>query len=133
MTADKILKYRPFNYLTYKGLLPWQKERAILSAPSWLDYFGYVLFFPGLMVGPSFDFAEYKRWVTLSMFDVVVRDKTSKTGTVRKRKIPRSARPATMKLLEGTVWLIFFSLFSSWYSAAFALSDDFLQYGFLRR
>ena len=114
--------------------MPWQKDRAIMSPPSLLDYFGYVFFFPGLLVGPSFDFAEYKRWVTLTMFDVKVPDPKSTTGgTKRRRKIPHSGLPATLKLGEGTLWLAAFSLFSSWYSVQFALSDQFLQYSFLRR
>lgn len=113
--------------------MPWQKERAVLSPPSLLDYFGYVFFFPGLMVGPSFDFAEYKRWATLTMFDVKVPDPKSATGTKRRRKIPRSGIPATIKLVEGTVWMGLFALFSSWYSVEFALSDGFLKYSFLKR
>jgi lysophospholipid acyltransferase len=104
-----------------------------VAPPSWLDFAGYVFFFPGLMVGPSFDFAEYRRWVTLSMFDVFVQDKKSKTGTTRKRRVPRSGIPATIKLAEGTFWLIMVSLFSSLYSVEFALSDEFLNYSFLRR
>ena len=67
------------------------------------------------------------------MFDVKVPDPKSATGTKRRRKIPRSGVPATIKLVEGTVWLGLFALFSSWYSVEFALSDGFLKYSFLRR
>ena len=119
--------------LLRQTLLPWQKDRAILGPPSLLDYFGYVFFFPGLLTGPSFDFAEYKRWVTLTMFDVKVPDPKSATGTKRRRKIPSSSIPATIKLAEGTFWLILFTLFSSLYSVEFALSDKFLKYTILRR
>lgn len=132
-TVVKILRYPPLG-VAKETLLPWQKERAILGPPSLLDYFGYVLFFPGLLTGPSFDFAEYKRWVTLTMFDVKVPDPKSSTGgTKRRRKIPHSGLPATIKLVEGTIWLGVFSLFSSWYSVDFALSDAFLKYNFFRR
>ena len=93
---------------------------------------GYVLFFPGLMTGPTFDFAEYKRWVTLTMFDVKVSD--SSTGvTKRRRKIPRSGIPATLKLAEGTFWLIAYTVFSMLYTVEFSLSDEFLKYSFIRR
>jgi lysophospholipid acyltransferase len=86
------------------------------------------------MTGPSFDFSEYKRWVTLTMFDVKVPDPKSSTGaTKRRRKIPHSGVPATIKLVEGTLWLAAFSLFSSWYSFEFTLGDEFLKYSFLRR
>jgi lysophospholipid acyltransferase len=86
------------------------------------------------MTGPSFDFAEYKRWVTLTMFDIKVPDPKSTTGgTRRRRKIPHSGLPATMKLVEGTFWLVGFALFSKWYSVEFTLNDQFLKYNFLRR
>src|SRR5271170_610637 len=104
-----------------------------MSPPSFLDYFGYVFFFPGLMTGPSFDFAEYKRWVTLTMFDVKVPDPKSTGGTKRRRKIPHSGIPATIKLIEGTLWLVAFAVLSRWFYPKFMLSDDFLQYNFLQR
>ena len=105
-----------------------------MSPPSFLDYFGYVFFFPGLMTGPSFDFAEYKRWVTLTMFDIKVPDPKSTTGgTKRRRKIPHSGVPATIKLIEGSLWLAAFGLLSRWFSPEFMLSDNFLQYNFLKR
>lgn len=105
-----------------------------MGPPKFLDYFGYVFFFPGFMTGPAFDFAEYKRWVNLTMFDVKVPDPKSPTGgTKRRRKIPHSGIPATIRLLEGTILLIAFANFSSWYSVQYALSDEFLKYSFLRR
>lgn len=105
-----------------------------MAPPSLLDYYGYVFFFPTLMTGPSFDFAEYKRWITLTMFDVKVPDPKSTTGgNKRRRKIPLSGLPATKKLVEGTFWLIGFALFSTRYTVEFSLSDQFLKYGFLRR
>src|SRR5271154_1598438 len=98
-----------------------------MGPPSLLDYFGYVFFFPGLMVGPTFDFAEYKRWVTLTMFDVKVPDPRSSSGTKRRRKIPHSGFPATLKLAEGTLWLVAHTFFVDRYNVQFALSDQFLN------
>ena len=85
------------------------------------------------MTGPSFDFAEYRRWVTLTMFDVKVPDPKSPTGKKRRRKIPHSGIPASFKLAEGSFWLVMHVLFTSWYSVHYALSDEFLKYSFLRR
>jgi lysophospholipid acyltransferase len=105
-----------------------------MDRPSLLDYFGYVFFFPTLITGPSFDFAEYKRWVTLSIFDVKVPDRMSTSGETRRcRKIPHSGLPATLKLAEGTFWLVVYALLSSSCTVEFALSDQFLKYNFLRR
>ena len=58
------------------------------------------------------------------MFDTVVKDSISQVK-VRKRTIPSSHVPATWMLIEGTVWLVFFSFLSSHVSVQFALSDEF--------
>src|SRR5687768_2844134 len=42
--------------LTDAELSDFQKEHAVRTMPSMLDYAGYVLFFPGLMAGPAFDY-----------------------------------------------------------------------------
>ena len=105
-----------------------------MSPPSLLDFFGYIFYFPGLMTGPAFDFAEYKRWLTLTMFDVKVPDPKSGSGaTKRGRRIPRSGIPAMFKLAEGTFWLSAFAISSGRYTVGFALSDEYLKYSFLRR
>ena len=88
------------------------------------DYLGYVFWFPSLFTGPSFDFAEYKRWLDLSMFDTIVKDSISLVK-VRKRTIPSSHVPATRMLIEGTVWLLLFGFLSAHVSVQFALSDEF--------
>jgi lysophospholipid acyltransferase len=66
------------------------------------------------------------------MFDVKVPDSNT-GGTKRRRKIPRSGIPATLKLVEGTSWLVAYIVFSSLYSTEFTLSDAFLEYSFIRR
>lgn len=66
------------------------------------------------------------------MFDIVIPD-TKRGGTKRKRKIPSSSIPATIKAAQGLVWIILFVQFSSSYTAEFALSDKFLDYNVFRR
>jgi lysophospholipid acyltransferase len=66
------------------------------------------------------------------MFDVKVPDSNT-GGTKRRRKIPRSGIPATLKLVEGTSWLIAYIVFSMLYTTEFTLSDAFLEYSFIRR
>ncbi|KAJ6264802.1 lysophospholipid acyltransferase [Drechslerella dactyloides] len=112
-------------------LSPHQQDRAIREMPSVLDYAGYVLFFPSIMVGPAFDFSEYKKWLDTTMFDVDVLDKK---GVLRKkRRIPRSGRMATRKAITGMIYIGLYVKASSMYNVAFALSDEFLEYNFFRR
>ncbi|KAF3925990.1 hypothetical protein ABW20_dc0107411 [Dactylellina cionopaga] len=83
------------------------------------------------MVGPAFDFNEYKKWLDTTMFDVEIYDRQ---GAVRKkRRIPRSGRMATRKAIIGLLWIGAYVKASSMFSVEFALSDPFLDYGILRR
>ncbi|KAG0641688.1 MBOAT, membrane-bound O-acyltransferase family-domain-containing protein [Tuber brumale] len=118
--------------LPEKDLSPFQRDRALPAMPSILDYTAYVLFFPSLFAGPAFDFAEYRRWIDCTMFDVVTPGAT-KGSTKRKRKIPKSHRPAIWKAICGLGWIAAFMKFSSWYKTGFVLDDGFLGYSVPRR
>lgn len=135
-----VMKLSAFCWNVADGTLPddqlsdFQKSRRIIQLPSFLDYAGYVLFFPSLMAGPSFDYNEYKGWIDTTMFDVPANvDPTKKPPTRKKRKIPRSATPAMLKLAGGLLWILLFLNFSKWYFWEHMLGDEFLTYSFLRR
>ncbi|KAK6349693.1 lysophospholipid acyltransferase [Orbilia brochopaga] len=132
-----VMKLTAFCWNVWDGklpaseLTPTQQDRAIREMPSLLDYAGYVLFFPSIMVGPAFDFSEYKKWLDTSMFDVEVLDKK---GMLRKkRRIPRSGRAATKKAVTGLIWIGLYVKASAMYNVEFALSDAFLEYNIFRR
>lgn len=120
--------------LKQEDLTEYQRDRVIVEMPSFLDFAGYVLFFPSLMAGPSFDFNDYKRWLETSMFDLPPdMDPAKAPPTRKKRRIPRSGRPAAWKAAFGLGWIFLFIKFASWYTVNFALSDAFCQYSFIRR
>ncbi|KIV89225.1 hypothetical protein PV10_08811 [Exophiala mesophila] len=108
-----------------------QKDRAVYTIPSLLDYAGYVFFFPSLWTGPAFDFVDYQRWLQTSMFDVP--PGTKAPPTKGKRRIPRSGTPAMYKLVTGLVWLVLYLKFSAWYNVPLILSDKYMSCSFLRR
>lgn len=65
------------------------------------------------------------------MFDV---EQLDKKGILRKRrKIPRSGKPALFKAVSGLIWMGLFVKFSSWYTVPFVLSDGYVQYNIIRR
>ncbi|KAJ4991662.1 MBOAT family protein [Stagonosporopsis vannaccii] len=135
-----VMKLTAFCWNVQDGRLPetelseFQKEHAIRTMPSILDYAGYVLFFPGLMAGPAFDYCDYSQYITTTMFTLPPGVDPSKAPPTRKkRKIPRSGTPATIKSVFGTLWIVAFLKFSGWYYPSFYLSNDYMQYGFLRR
>lgn len=135
-----VLKLSAFCWNVADGALPkeqlsdFQKDRALTELPSLLDFAGYVLFFPALLAGPACDFAEYRRWLDTTMFDVPANvDPSKKPPTRRKRKIPRSGTPAAIKAAAGLFWLGLFLALSGMYPASYLASNEYLQFGFFRR
>src|SRR4029434_4201926 len=69
-----VMKLSAFCWNVADGLLPaadlsdFQKDCRLTEVPNLLDYAGFVFFFPSLLVGPAFDFAESLRWCADTMF-----------------------------------------------------------------
>lgn len=120
--------------LPEKDLSPYQQERAIKKLPSPLNFAGYVLFFPSLFAGPSFDYVDYRRWIETTMFEVPSGvDASKKPPTRKKRKIPRSGTPAAWKAAAGLFWIFAFLKLSGWYYPELLTGDKFMTFGISRR
>src|ERR1700754_2748545 len=92
------------------------------------------LFFPSLMVGPAFDYVEYAKYISTSMFDLPAgTDPAKAPPTRKKRRIPRSGTPAMVKMVLGSFWIFTFLISSGKFNNALLLGDGFLRYGFLTR
>ncbi|KAL7789862.1 MBOAT, membrane-bound O-acyltransferase family domain-containing protein [Trichoderma ceciliae] len=135
-----VMKLSAFCWNVADGQLPadqlseLQQSRALKELPSLVDYAAYVLFFPSLFAGPAFDYAEYRRWIDTSMFDVPSQVDAAKKPPVRKkRKIPRSGTPATIKAVTGLVWIALFVGLSGRYSHSLVTADSFSERSFPRR
>lgn len=135
-----VMKLSAFCWNVADGTLPedqmsdFQKDRVLKELPSLLDYAGYVFFFPSLLCGPAMDFAEYRWWLDLSMFEVpATADPAKKPPTRKKRRIPRSATPSMWKLATGLVWVLCFLNFSGWYNTDLLLDDSYMTYSLPRR
>ncbi|EEH16836.1 hypothetical protein PABG_06923 [Paracoccidioides brasiliensis Pb03] len=135
-----VMKLTVFCWNVHDGRLPQeklsesQKYAAIAKLPSLLNFAGYALFFPSLFAGPAFDYVEYRKWIETTMFDAPPGvDPAKKPPTRKKRKIPRSGRPAMLKAVMGLFWIFGFLQFGSVYTVDFLLSDNYSKYGLLRR
>ncbi|KAK4177072.1 putative O-acyltransferase [Triangularia setosa] len=135
-----VMKLSAFCWNVADGVLPeadlsdHQKDRRLVELPSLLNYIGYVFFFPSMLIGPAFDFVEYRRWLDTTMFEVPANvDPSKKPPTRRKRKIPRSGTPAMLKLAAGLIWTFSFLKLSAHYYPEVLLEDKFVTYGFLHR
>ncbi|KAK5109450.1 hypothetical protein LTR62_007009 [Meristemomyces frigidus] len=103
-----------------------QKDRMLTDLPNLLDFAGFVAFFPSFMVGPAFDFVDYHRWLNTTMFDLPPgTDPMKAPPTRKKRRIPRSARPAMWKMAQGLVWLAAFLQCSGYFNEKVVLGDRF--------
>ncbi|PGH06624.1 lysophospholipid acyltransferase [Blastomyces parvus] len=135
-----VMKLTAFCWNVHDGRLPQdqlsesQKYAAITKLPSLLDFAGYVFFFPSLFAGPAFDYVEYRKWIETTMFDAPPGvDPAKRPPTRKKRKIPRSGRPALLKAAFGLFWIFGFLQFGRLYNVDFILSDNYLKYAFPRR
>lgn len=135
-----VMKLSAFAWNVFDGTLPdselseLQRARKIEKLPGILDYAAYVLFFPSLMVGPAFDYNEYRNWIDTTMFNVPPTvDPSKKPPTRFKRKIPRSGTPAMWTMASGLGYVLLFLKFGGWFYPEWMLEDGFVQSGILRR
>lgn len=135
-----VMKLSSFCWNIHDGRLPPdkltdpQKYAAISHFPGILDYAGYVLFFPSFLVGPAFEYVDYRRWLDTTLFEVPPGTDPAKVPPTRKkRKIPRSGTPATKKALMGLGWIFVFLQLGSLYNKETVLGESFMDYSFLRR
>ncbi|ODQ67941.1 MBOAT-domain-containing protein, partial [Nadsonia fulvescens var. elongata DSM 6958] len=100
-----------------------QRERAIVERPHILSFLAYVFFFPSLFTGPSYDYIEFKRWLSLEMFDHITKDTSKKHKFHGKRTIPRSGRVALKQFLLGVFWLVLWIKLGKYVSLDYVLGD----------
>lgn len=113
------------------GLNEYQRDRALTSLPDPLDFAAFVAFFPSLMAGPAFDFADYRRWLETTMFDLPPGTDPAKAPPTRKqRRIPRSGTPAMWKLATGLVWILAFLQLSAYFNEGVVQGPRYSTFSF---
>ncbi|KAK9478834.1 MBOAT, membrane-bound O-acyltransferase family-domain-containing protein [Lipomyces japonicus] len=128
-----VMKLSAFAWNVHDGrqsqseLSPIQQDRALPRLPSLFDFLTYVFFFPSMLIGPSFDYAEFRRWLDLSMFENSNNNTTNVNQLKQKRKIPRSGRVATKKAIEGVAWIVLWLVLSTKFAPELLLSDWFVS------
>jgi lysophospholipid acyltransferase len=124
-----VVKLTSFCWNVHDGRQPeerlskFQKERAVRLLPSLLDFVGYVFFFPSLLTGPGFEFAEYRRWVDSP--DFCSSPELAKEGQYRSSKISSTFSASTSKLIQAFAWLLISIKFSTLFPATTLLSPAF--------
>ncbi|KAH7343969.1 MBOAT, membrane-bound O-acyltransferase family-domain-containing protein [Rhizoctonia solani] len=116
-----------------ESLDPSQLATRIQQYPSLLEFLGYVFYFPGLLVGPAFDFVSYRSLIDETMFTpsassptigFQASEKGGDSALRAQRRVPAGRkRAAYLKFAQGLVFLLLFTLFNPQFN--YAMSVDY--------
>lgn len=114
------------------SLADFQQESVLMEMPDLLSYAAWILFFPSMLIGPAFEFAQYKAWLNCTVFDVKAPQGTKAARKMANgRKIPRSGGAAARRAIQGLFWLACFTYLSPKFTISHVLSDEFKSTSFL--
>lgn len=110
-----VMKLTAFAWSYYDGsyvkdkdtLTEYQRSRAISKHPSLLKFLAYAYFYPTLLTGPSFDFADFDSWLNCEMFHDLPESKKPRRRlhAGQRRQIPKNGRLALWKTTQGLGWM----------------------------
>lgn len=100
-----------------------QKKTRITQMPSLLEFLGYAFYFPGVMIGPSTRFVDYRKWAKNELYPPT-KDSTSgseKTKQIANGSSSNDLRPAPQgriqaaltELAIGIFFMAIYSVFSA--------------------
>ncbi|CAE6405140.1 unnamed protein product [Rhizoctonia solani] len=129
-----VIKLSTFAWNVYDGrqptedLDPSQLATRIQEYPSLLEFLGYVFYFPGLLVGPAFEFVSYRSLIDETIFTPStsngsqVSEKNDSVSKAQRRVPAGRKRVAYLKFAQGLVFLLLFTLFNPQFN--YAMSVD---------
>ncbi|KAF7775885.1 hypothetical protein Agabi119p4_4278 [Agaricus bisporus var. burnettii] len=130
------MKLTTFAWNVFDGRRPsdeldkWQTAKRVTKYPSLLEFLGYAFYFPGILVGPYLDYAEYTDLINETMF----KDDAVKSKHNSGRMLPPGRKRAAYTcMVTGLAYLGLFVFFGGKYSFAAALSPDFARLSYWRR
>ncbi|KAH8999427.1 MBOAT, membrane-bound O-acyltransferase family-domain-containing protein [Lactarius akahatsu] len=128
-----VMKLTTFAWNTWDGRRPvgdldkWQTKMRVAKFPSLLEFLGFSLYFPGILVGPYLEYATYRSLIDGTLFD----DATNKSGP-RGRPLPDGRkRTAYRKMLLALGFLGIFMGVAPKISFQTAVTDWFLEQSLL--
>ncbi|KAJ6538943.1 endoplasmic reticulum protein [Mycena capillaripes] len=128
------MKLTTFAWNVYDGRRPaedldkWQMAKRVTQFPSLLEFLGYSFYFPGFLVGPYLDYAEYMDLINETLFKkLAVKGKNG-------RNIPSGRkRVAYRKMLFGLAYLGIFVVFTGTWNYSISLTPWFVEQSLLKR
>ncbi|KAJ3558940.1 hypothetical protein NM688_g636 [Phlebia brevispora] len=137
-----VMKLSTFAWNVYDGRRPvedldkWQKEKRVAQYPSLLAFLGYAFYFPGILVGPYLEFADYMNLIDGTLFKAIDKESEERRAAVKVpgRLVPRGRkRVAYRKMIMGLMYLGIFVVLGGQYNYGIAIQDWFAQKSLLYR
>ncbi|KAI0092435.1 MBOAT, membrane-bound O-acyltransferase family-domain-containing protein [Irpex rosettiformis] len=137
-----VMKLTTFAWNVYDGRRPaeeldkWQTEKRVVEYPSLVEFLGYAFYFPGILVGPYLEFANYRALIDGSVFKIIEKESEARRAavTIPGRLVPRGRkRVAYRKMVTGLVYLGLFVFFGGQYNYSIAIQDWFPSKSILYR
>lgn len=105
----------------------WQKDKRVVQYPSLLEFLGYSFYFPGVLVGPYLEFADYMALINGTIYKRPVDDKS-------RRLVPHGRkRVAYRKMVVGLALLGAYVSCIPTFNYAVAIQSWFLKKSFFYR
>ncbi|KAJ3113792.1 lysophospholipid acyltransferase [Physocladia obscura] len=121
-----VIKLTSFAWNVYDGskpdkdVLPELRSKSIKKFPDILEFFGFVFFFASFLVGPAFDFNDYREYSNcVGVFSV------QKTTDGKSAKRQSRVVPTLRAFLGGVFWMGIFIKFSKQFSYDFCATTEF--------
>lgn len=139
-----VMKLTSFGWSYYDGTLAdkktlteYQLSRSVSKHPSILQFMAYAFFYPSLLTGPSFDYADFESWLNCEIFRDLPESKKPRRKWAKdpnkRRQIPKSAGVATVQILKGIFWLVLSFAIKDRIYTGYIFTEEFLQKPFLYR
>lgn len=131
-----VMKLTTFAWNVYDGRRPveeldkWQKEKRVVEYPSLVTFLGYAFYFPGILVGPYVEFADYMDLIDGTRFKALEKaeDEKFKAVSIPGRLVPRGRkRVAYRKMVMGLIYLGLFVVLGGQYNFGIAVQDWFAE------
>ncbi|EMD40473.1 hypothetical protein CERSUDRAFT_111072 [Gelatoporia subvermispora B] len=133
-----VMKLTTFAWNVWDGRRPvdeldkWQLQKRVATFPSLLTFLGYAFYFPGILVGPSLEFADYMTLVEGTQFKAL--QQTNGDAHGKKKYVPKGRkRVAYVKMLKGLAYLGLFVTCIGSFNYGVAIQDWFAEKSFLYR
>ncbi|AET38627.1 lysophospholipid acyltransferase Ecym_3123 [Eremothecium cymbalariae DBVPG len=127
--------YHDGTYVEKEELSEYQKTHSIDEHPSFLQFLAYTFFYPSLLTGPSFEYADYESWLNCRMFRDLPESKKPKRRWSKdkdsRRQIPKCGWYAFGRVMKGIFWIVMSFIAPNYINVKYVLSTAFKNRSFL--